>query len=84
MSNWTIQPDIAEAILMARMLRIDSAQGAFENSVHSPMGGRLWESLKDQWEWHAAQSGEDLRKALQGGGSRAIVVTATKLPPRDL
>lgn len=79
MSTWTIQPDIAEAILMARMQQIHTAQGAFENSVHSPISDRLWKGLEDQWEWHAAQSTEDLKSAVQGVGSKALVVT----PPEE-
>ena len=63
MNGWTIRAEIAEAIIMARMLRIQSARGAYERN-NGLVGDTFWNSLRDQWEWHAAQPDANLKAAI--------------------
>ncbi len=55
-----IDPEIADAILHARILRLQTAREAFEHFIGRPATEEEWLRVEGTWTFHAGRTDGDL------------------------
>ena len=67
MTDPKLDPEVADAVLSARILHLPDARAACDHHVGGPISDALWDELRETWEWHFDRPIAELQGAASRG-----------------
>lgn len=58
----SFDPRIADAIIQARLLRIEPLKEVAATAINLKLSDGEWEAIRPRWEWHDAMSSDELQR----------------------